>query len=167
MVFAMAQDFVRTHGYLTLGSRLKRIGERLQADAQVIFKAVGVDLPSALMPTLHALAAEGDMTIGELAESLGVAQPGVTRNAAQLESLGLVRTLRNKADRRVRTISLTKKGADLVAFAVRDLDPWISSAVAEICSKLEGPFLDQLAALEDSLAEAPLHRRGTGGRTPN
>ena len=44
------------------------------------------------MPTLHALAAEGDMTIGELAESLGVAQPGVTRNAAQLESLGLVRT---------------------------------------------------------------------------
>ena len=55
------------------------------------------------------------MTIGELAESLGVTQPGVTRNAAQLEALGLVRTLRTKADRRVRTISLTKKGADLVA----------------------------------------------------
>jgi DNA-binding MarR family transcriptional regulator len=160
----MARDFVRTQGYLTLGSRLKRIGDRLQADAQVIFKAVGVDLPVALMPTLHALANDGDMTIGELAESLGVTQPGVTRNAAQLEALGLVRTLRNRADRRVRTISLTKKGADLIALAVRELDPWISSAVAEVCSTLEGSFLDQLAALEDGLAKAPLHRRGTGGR---
>jgi hypothetical protein len=35
-------------------------------------------------------------------------------------------------------------------------------AVAEICDTLEGPFLVQLAALEDALNEKPLHRRGRG-----
>lgn len=159
----MAQDFVRSKGYLTLGSRLKRIGERLQAESQEVFQILGIDFASALMPTLHALD-EGGMTIGELAESLGVAQPGVTRNVAQLEAAGLVQVSTGAKDKRVRTVSLTPKGADVVALAIRELDPWISSAVAEICDRLEGPFLSQLAALEDALAQKPLRRRGSDPR---
>ncbi len=88
----------------------------------------------------------------------------MTRNVAQLEALGLVQVLKNANDKRVRTVALTQKGADIVALAVRELDPWIVSAVAEICDGLEGPFLSQLAGLEDALAEKPLRRRGNGGR---
>lgn len=157
----MSEDFVRSRGYLTLGSRLRRIGERLQADSQIIFKELGIDLPVALMPTLHALA-DGGMTIGELAGSLGVAQPGVTRNVAQLEASGLVRVSKNANDKRVRTVTLTKKGLDMVALAIRELDPWVMRSVAEICDALDGPLLVQLAGLEDGLNEKPLHLRGRG-----
>jgi DNA-binding MarR family transcriptional regulator len=162
MECSMTGDFVRNQGYLTLGSRLRRIGERLQADAQVMFVEVGIDLPVALMPTLHSLMNE-DMTIGELASSVGIAQPGVTRNVAQLEALGLVKASRDGKDKRVRRVSLTPKGRGVVSLAISDLDQWIIRAVGEICEPLEGRFLDQLAALEDALAALPLHRRG-GGR---
>jgi DNA-binding MarR family transcriptional regulator len=156
----VTEDFVRARGYLTLGSRLKRIGERLQADCQMIFKAGGVELPSALMPTLRTVARDGEITIGGLAESLGIAQPGVTRNIAQLEAAGLVRTLKPGGDKRVRTIALTSKGEELVAHTIRELDPRVIRAVAEICDSLEGPFLDQLAKLEDELNDKPLQHRG-------
>ena len=35
----MVRDVVRELGYLTLGSRLKRIGERLQGQAQALLEA--------------------------------------------------------------------------------------------------------------------------------
>lgn len=161
---ALPEDFVRERGYLTLGSRLRRIGERLQADAQVMLKEAGIDVAAALMPTLHALE-KGSMTIGELTESLGIAQPGVTRNVGQLEAQGLVQISRNDADKRVRRVSLTPKGAGMVALAVRRLDPWVVGAVGEICDPLDGPLLRQLAALEDGLAAIPLYRRGASSRT--
>jgi hypothetical protein len=36
--------------------------------------------------------------------------------------------------------------------------------VAELCGGLSGPILEQLAAIEDGLAEAPLARRGTADK---
>ena len=164
----MIADVVRQLGYLALGSRFRRIGERLQADTQRIFKAAGVEIAPALMPTLRALAQNGPLSIGGLAECLGVAQPGVTRNIAQLRAAGLVRTVRRGRDQRVKTIALTEPGEALVALSIRELDPQIFAAVASICDGLHGPFLEQLAALEEALDQAPLDRRGNlpanGGR---
>lgn len=37
--------------------------------------------------------------------------------------------------------------------------PRIEAAVAELCRDLPGALLDQLAAIEDRLAERPLNRR--------
>jgi hypothetical protein len=37
--------------------------------------------------------------------------------------------------------------------------PRIRAAVADLCGDLDGPLLEQLAAIEDGLAAAPLDRR--------
>jgi len=155
----MGEDLVRQLGYLTLGSRLRRIGERLQADTQRIFLAEGLDVAPALVPTLQAIQWDGEITIGGIAESLGIAQPGVTRNIAQLETAGLVRTLKREGDQRVRTIALTPKGRGLMERITRSIEPRVLHAVTEICENLKGPLLVQLAGLEDALAEKPLDRR--------
>ena len=155
----MVQDTVRVLGYLTLGSRLKRIGERLQAETQVIFKLAGVGVATSLMPTLRALAQHGELTVGGLAEALGIAQPGVTRNVAQLKAAGLVQQVKRRGDQRIRMIALTRKGEELADRSMRDLEPQVLHAVAEICEGLSGPLLAQLDALEDALAAKPLHRR--------
>jgi len=65
-------DFVRDGGYLTLGSRLKRLGERLQVEVQELARAEGVDLPAGRFPTMGALDAAGSLTVGELADGLGI-----------------------------------------------------------------------------------------------
>ena len=42
----MVEDVVKELGYLALGTRLKRLGERLQAQTQVLLEEDGLDLPA-------------------------------------------------------------------------------------------------------------------------
>ena len=153
------RDFISQKGFLTLGSRLKRIGERLQGDVYKLARAEGCDVPVGLLPALGCLGQHGPLSIGELALALGIAQPGVTRNVVQLEKLGLVQSQKGKQDLRQRQVSLTDAGTELVRQTKEDLWPRVERAVAEICGPLEGPILAQLAAIEAALDLKPLDRR--------
>jgi DNA-binding MarR family transcriptional regulator len=155
----MMEDVLRSLGYLCLGSRLKRIGEQLQADAQRLLDGLDVPLQSSQYPLLAALDRLGPLAVGELAQSLGVTQPGVTRSVSLLAELGLVEAIPSNDDQRRRMVTLTKAGQRLVDVAKRDVWPRIDKAVADLCQDLSGPLLDQLAAIEDGLAAAPLDRR--------
>lgn len=153
------EDVLRSLGYLCLGSRLKRIGEQLQADAQRLLDGLDVPLQSSQYPLLAALDRLGPLAVGELAQSLGVTQPGVTRSVSLLAELGLVEAIPSNDDQRRRMVTLTQAGQRLVDVAKRDVWPRIDKAVADLCQGLSGPLLDQLAAIEDGLAAAPLDRR--------
>jgi DNA-binding MarR family transcriptional regulator len=155
----MVEDFVRARGHLTLGSRLKRIGERLQADVTRLSERLGLPIPSGHYPLLAALASAGPTSIGVLARRLGVRQPAVTRSVLQLEAAGLVATSTDLADRRVRIVALTDRGAEMVRRAERLLWPAVEEAVRRLCDDLDGPLLTQLDGFEDALALAPLDRR--------
>ena len=52
----MKQDVVKELGLLALGTRLKRIGERLQAQTQEVLEASGMETPASHFPLLAALA---------------------------------------------------------------------------------------------------------------
>jgi len=155
----MPEDIVRELGHLTLGSRLKRIGERLQADVSRLAQSEGIDVPSPHFPLLTAVHRAGTMTVGDIAAALGTAQPGVTRSLAQLEAMGLVKSARNTGDQRQRMVSLTPRGTELVIRTHRDIWPRVNDAVAGLCANLQGPLLSQLQALEEELARLPLDRR--------
>ena len=155
----MIEDVVRSFGFLTLGTRMKRIGERLQADTQKIVEAAGMPIQASQYPFLAAIDRSGPLTIGELSEAVGITQPGVTKAVAQLVESGLLQTEQAADDQRRRIVSLTRQGERLVAAAKRDVWPLIKEAVADLCADLDGPLLDQLAAIEDGLAAQPLERR--------
>ena len=91
------EDIIRSLGYLTLGSRLKRIGEQLQADTQRLLDGLEVPVQSSQYPLLAALDRLGPLPVGELAQSLGITQPGVTRSVALLADLGLVEAVHRTA----------------------------------------------------------------------
>ena len=153
------EDVIRSLGYLCLGSRLKRIGEQLQADTQRVLDRLDVPVQSSQYPLLAALDRLGPLSVGELAQCLGVAQPGVTRSVSILAELALVETSPSNDDQRRRIVSLTRSGRRLVDEAKRDAWPCIEKAVAELCADLSGPLLGQLADIEDRLAAIPLDRR--------
>jgi DNA-binding MarR family transcriptional regulator len=150
------EDVVRQFGHLCLGSRLKRIGERLQADVVRYGDSLGLDVQPGQFPLLAALDLHGPLTVGQLVEAVGASQPGVTRNVARLSEAGLVETSRRHADQRHKTVSLTSAGQALIVRSKRELWPHIEAAAAELCEPLSGSLLDQLAALEDALAATPL-----------
>ncbi|TIU44734.1 MAG: MarR family transcriptional regulator, partial [Mesorhizobium sp.] len=72
-------------------------------------------------PLLAALDRLGPLPVGELAQSLGVAQPGVTRSVALLAELGLVEVNPADDDQRRRIVSLTGNGRRLVDRAKREI----------------------------------------------
>ncbi|MGV1759746.1 MarR family winged helix-turn-helix transcriptional regulator [Rhizobium sp. A22-96] len=156
----MVEDIVKSLGLLCLGSRFRRIGERLQADTQQIIEELGVSIQSAQYPFLAAIDGNGPLTIGELAQAVGITQPGATRTISQLLELGYVDMQASAEDQRRRLISLTPKGQDIVAYSKQSVWPRIEQAVAELCGDMSGPILQQLAVIEEGLAEAPLARRG-------
>lgn len=156
---ASVPDIVRELGYLTLGTRFKRIGERLQAHTQRILDAHGLDVPAGQFPFLAALDDAGPLTIGELADAVGVTQPGATRAAAQLAEAGYVTITQAADDQRCKSVALTTEGRRLVSTGKRTAWPLIERAVGDLCRRLEGPLLVQLAALEDGLVAEPLDRR--------
>jgi DNA-binding MarR family transcriptional regulator len=161
----MTEDIVRAFGFLTLGTRMKRIGERLQADTQRIMDDMDVPLQASQYPFLAALDRLGPVTIGELADAVGITQPGATRTLSQLVDLGMVKARSAPEDQRRRIISLTKKGQLLIDGAKRDVWPRLENAVKDLCGELSGPLLEQLAAIEDGLAALPLDRRdGPAGK---
>ena len=160
------EDILRSLGFLCLGSRMKRIGEQLQADTQRVLDRLDMRIQSSQYPLLAALDRLGPLPVGELAQALGVAQPGVTRIVALLADLELVEVNPADDDQRRRIVSLSRNGRWLVDKAKRDIWPSIENAVADLCADLSGPLLGQLSAIEDRLAETPLHRRAERIPTP-
>lgn len=155
----VVEDVVRQLGHLSLGTRLKRIGETLQAQTQAVLAARGFEQPAAWFPLLAALDRLGALSVGELSQAVGVTQPVVTRSLKGLEDDGLVESETSEQDRRVRRIVLSRKGRALVERSRHEAWPAIEAAVAEACRGLEGDLLRQLAMLEDALVDRPLPAR--------
>ncbi len=151
------RDILADEGGVMLGSRLKRLAERLQAGAEMIARDCGLPTQPAQMPLLTALWRHGPMSLGEAAERAGVSQPAMTRVAAQLAEIGLVDGDPAENDRRVRRLLLTDRGREVMVRAETALWPRIRAAVNEACD-VEA-LLGHVAALEAALAERPLDRR--------
>jgi len=161
----MKRDVIRELGHLTLGTRLKRLGERLQAQTQVVLEAAGIGLPASHFPILAGLDRLGQLSVGEIAEAVGMSQPGVTRMLDKLQTDGLVKSTTAPGDKRVRTIMLTAVGEKLIASSKSTVWPVIESAVADACAGQAQSLLPALAALEEALLDASLNLRADRLRT--
>src|SRR6476469_8878605 len=102
----MVDDIVRQLGHLTLGTRLKRIAERLQSQTQHILDAHELPIQAAQFPFLAAIDRLGPITVGELADAVGVTQPAATRALAQLSDEGFVEIAQASGDQRRKSITL-------------------------------------------------------------
>lgn len=162
----MLHDTVKELGFLTLGTRFRRIGESLQAQTQALMAQHGIDLPAAHFPLLAALDRHGPLGVGELSAAVGVSQPVVTRSLHGLQESGLVESRSLPEDRRIRKVQLSAAGQALVERARREVWPVIEASVAQICAPLQGPLLDQLAALEQGLEHTSLLQRAASTLAP-
>lgn len=151
-------DLVARLGYLALGTRLKRIGEALQAGVNEAFAARGIPVQPGHVAILVALSS-ADLTVGELVAELGLSQPGVSRSLGELARKGLAAVASHGKDRRVRLAALTPDGRALIASVQADLFGPVEAAAERLCAGLDGPLLGQLDAIDGRLAERPFARR--------
>src|SRR5256885_13982129 len=86
----MVNDVVRELGHLTLGTRFKRIGERMQSQTQRIIDAHELPVQAAQFPFLAAIDRMGPVTVGDVADAVGVTQPAAARALAGLAEQGVL-----------------------------------------------------------------------------
>jgi len=147
-------DVLRELGPAFLGSRLKRLSERLQSGAARIAADAGLQAQPSHMSILAALEA-APLTIGQLVQAIGISQPGITRSVGQLVELGFLKS-RHGADQRQRTISLTAEGKRALARAKRHVWPRAEAGVRALLGEDLGRFMEIVGKMETALAVAPL-----------
>jgi DNA-binding MarR family transcriptional regulator len=85
---------------------------------QEVREAVGLGRGAGRVRALVALAHRSPLTLGELADELGVDAPYATLIVNHLEALGLVTRIPDSADRRRKLVSPTKAGTQATARAL-------------------------------------------------
>jgi DNA-binding MarR family transcriptional regulator/N-acetylglutamate synthase-like GNAT family acetyltransferase len=155
----MARDVLAEMGYLALGSRLKRLAERVQADATKAFSDRGIPVQATHFPLLAALTTYGPLSVTEAVEAVGISQPAVTRIHNSLQKLGLTRTVPVKGDNRQKQIRLTPKGEALIEELKHDMWPHVRRAAQALCEGPDTDILSQITRLEEGLQARPIHVR--------
>ncbi|KPF68589.1 MarR family transcriptional regulator [alpha proteobacterium AAP81b] len=156
-----AMDIIAERSQLFLGSRLKRLADRLLADAARTIEAAGLPIQPAHMSVMATIAA-APTTIGDLAATLAITQPAVTRSVTALVDLGLVAAARGEADARRKHLSLTPAGAAILARGQALVWSRTEAAVAELIG--DTPLIAALDSLETCLDAEGLASRAARSR---
>lgn len=155
----MAGDILKERPALFLGSRLKRLAERMQGDVVALSEAAGLAIQPSQYTLLATLDRYGPRTIGELTQAMELSQPAITRMAAKLAAMGLVVIDRRHKDQRHKTVSLTPAGRTDLERAKQVVWPRVQAAVEAMLAGLDGPLLAQIDQIEARLADKSLAQR--------
>jgi DNA-binding MarR family transcriptional regulator/N-acetylglutamate synthase-like GNAT family acetyltransferase len=159
METVMIADLLRQREFLFLGSRLKRLAERMQADVVRIAERAGIAIQPSQYPLLATLDLYGPQTIGALTQAMELSQPAVTRTVAKLAEAGLVVVARAGRDQRLKTVSLSDAGEAAIARSKLTVWPQVEAAVRDVLDGLPGSLLEDIAMIETRLSERPFSQR--------
>ncbi len=101
-------------GVLVLGSRLRRMSERMLSEIAGIYKSKGIDFEPGWFHVLYLLNENTEMSITEISERLSMSHPSVIQVTRVMEKNEVVVAFPGKKDKRKRTLKLTTKGEKLL-----------------------------------------------------
>jgi len=104
------------------------------------------------LPILVGLGHVGDLSVTTLADALALDRTTLTRNLKVLEARGLVRTSESEDDARVRMVSLTLEGSDVLSDALQRWDQMQRTVEERFGRERLAALYSELEALGDALA---------------
>jgi DNA-binding MarR family transcriptional regulator len=136
-----------------MAARLRLSSTRLHRQLR---REAGVALTPSQISALAAIHNHGPLTLGALAEHEGVAPPSITKVLAILEDDELVARAPDPADRRVSYVTITSKGAALVAESRRRKTAWLSARIRELTPDQRQRLADALDVLDALTQKDPV-----------
>lgn len=104
-----------------LQSLLEELGRRTHLRDPIANAIESMGLTPQQLHTVMWLSRDGQLTMGALAQLLGVTEKSVTGLVDRLERIDLVRRVRDEADRRVVHVRLSEEGVEMAAKLDRSL----------------------------------------------
>jgi len=149
-------------------SALRRLIRAADLDAKKLARQT--DLSTSQLLVMELLAGRGEMTVGGIAERVGLAQGTVTTMVDRLEARGLLSRRRGNSDRRTVKVDVTERGRGLLAKApaalqtrflenLRELKTWektaILAALQRLADLMEAEDLDASPVLDVGSIDRP------------
>ncbi len=107
-------DYYSLLGPLVLGSRFRKISERMLAEIGEVYKSLEIEFEPGWFHVLYLLNEQEEMSITQISETLGVAHPSVIQVAKVMEKNEIVEAFPGREDKRKRMLKLSAKGQNLV-----------------------------------------------------
>lgn len=151
-------DFFAEVAELGLGSRLRRLSDRLMQDGALIYQTAGVDFKPAWFPTFSLLHRLGPTAVGQVAIHLGVTHVAINQILEELTTRGLVLSDASKTDRRVRLVELSPTGIEL-AERLQPIWEGIRAAIGEVIRESGHDLMGAVERMETCLDRQGFHDR--------
>jgi len=151
-------DLIKDLKGLALGSRMKRLLERMNRDISDIYRILGIDFEARWFSMLYLLKERSPQTITGIADSLGFSHPAVIKLAAEMSRKGLLISAADKQDKRKRLLRLSQKGKEIAVY----LEPvWedIRHVIHELIDSAEHHLLLAIEDVEKLLDRKALYDR--------
>lgn len=140
----------RQHVHEQLESELTVLWRRVRRLSILLARQVDDGLEVAAYGLLSAMHDAGDVRAGDLAERFGLDKSTVSRQIAQMETLGLITRVPDPLDGRARLIRVTDIGRERVGQLRQARGEWLRSALGE----WDAQDVDELVNLLDRLNRA-------------
>jgi DNA-binding MarR family transcriptional regulator/N-acetylglutamate synthase-like GNAT family acetyltransferase len=127
-------NFFDKAGKKAIGTRLRRLSERITDDAAKVYALYGADFHPKWFPVFYVLSEGQEKTITGIAEEIGHSHPSVSKIVTEMTAQGFISECKDSGDRRRNVVRLSPKGLQTVA-------------------KMEHQYIDVNAVIEDVLAQ--------------
>ncbi|WP_428035323.1 bifunctional helix-turn-helix transcriptional regulator/GNAT family N-acetyltransferase [Amphritea sp.] len=145
-------DYMKSFGSLSLGSRLKRLSDRLVQDVNQLYQSQGIQLNPTFFPLFNILHQQGSMTVTEAAERLGVSHPAISKIARKMQQEGWLSKTADPADDRRQLLALTAKSESLLE-QIAPVWTAIQSYLDALIGAQQHPILESLTEFETLLQQ--------------
>ena len=154
----MDHDGFEDFGVLALGSRLRRLSDRLMQQGTEVYRASGVAFEPKWFPLFNVLLQHSPATVTQAAEMLGLTHAAVSQFAKDLSKRGLVRLGKDARDERKTTMIVSAKG-HAMAEQLRPLWKDIRHVASGLVKESGMDVLQAVQSVERSLANETLLER--------
>lgn len=145
-------DFIAQLGPLAFVSRMRRLAEKVNAQAGAVYQQYGLDFDPKCFPVFWLLSETGPMSITEIADQLGFSHPAIIQLARQLEQEELITSEKSATDGRKRILRLSAKGQERQP-EFRQVWNYIRAVNTKLLSEQRHNLLWALEELETALDE--------------
>jgi DNA-binding MarR family transcriptional regulator/N-acetylglutamate synthase-like GNAT family acetyltransferase len=106
-------EFYNKVGKMALGSRLRRLSEKLTEQAGEVYQVYDINMNPKWFPVFYTLARGEDKSIMQIAQEISHSHPSVSTIVKEMVKNGVAQEIANKADGRKNFIRLTDKGQEI------------------------------------------------------
>lgn len=110
----MVENYYQKLGALVLGSRLRKLSERLLNEVGNIYRNRNIDFEPGWFHIMYLLNENERLSVTQISDILQVSHPSVIQSIGVLESKGIIDISKDKKDKRKRMIELSESGKSLL-----------------------------------------------------